>query len=162
MCASRVRRVIPVFDRLRHHSSVPANICYADAHNRGLEWLNGWSNAALSLTGASMTAFGLTGRAALRSDSLRWCCSREGATLRDSELDVVTRGLTKQTGPPHLSSDVGEQISGVYRQRLSLASAPFAMIDNGLGFQLVPWSPLLERELGKQVSGIAGPGSVDW
>jgi hypothetical protein len=36
------------------------------------------------------------------------------------------------------------------------------MIDNGLGFQLVPWAPSLERELGKQVSGIAGPGSVDW
>jgi hypothetical protein len=36
------------------------------------------------------------------------------------------------------------------------------MIDNGLGFQLVPWSPSLERDLEKQVSGIAGPGSVDW
>jgi hypothetical protein len=36
------------------------------------------------------------------------------------------------------------------------------MIDNGLGFQLVPWAPSLERERGKQVSGIAGPGSVDW
>jgi len=32
------------------------------------------------------------------------------------------------------------------------------MIDNGLGFQLVPWIPSLERELGRQVSGIAGPG----
>lgn len=102
MCASRVRRVIPVFDRLRHHSSVPANICYADAHNRGLEWLNGWSNAALSLTGASMTAFGLTGRAALRSDSLRWCCSREGAmrgavserSRRGSVYRLCCRGVT--------------------------------------------------------------------
>ena len=36
------------------------------------------------------------------------------------------------------------------------------MIDNGLGFQLVPWIPSLERELGRQVSGIAGPGGVDW
>jgi hypothetical protein len=36
------------------------------------------------------------------------------------------------------------------------------MIDNGLGFQLVPWLPSLERELGRQVSGIAGPGGVDW
>ena len=36
------------------------------------------------------------------------------------------------------------------------------MIDNGLGFQLVPWLPSLERELGRQVSGIAGSGGVDW
>ncbi|MGM4954138.1 relaxase/mobilization nuclease domain-containing protein [Bradyrhizobium barranii] len=82
--------------------------------------------------------------------------------LRDRELDVVTRRLMEETGLPHLPSDAGEQISGVCRRRLSLASGRFAMIDNGLGFQLVPWSPSLERELGKQVSGIAGPGSVDW
>jgi hypothetical protein len=36
------------------------------------------------------------------------------------------------------------------------------MIDNGLGFQLVPWIPSLERELNRQVNGIAGPGGVDW
>ncbi|MGY4315323.1 hypothetical protein ACVWW1_004650 [Bradyrhizobium sp. JR3.5] len=61
-----------------------------------------------------------------------------------------------------MSAEAGEQISGIYRQRLSLASGRFAMIDNGLGFQLVPWAPSLERELGKQVGGIAGPGSVEW
>ena len=32
---------------------------------------------------------------------------------------------------------------GVYRQRVSLASGRFAMIDDGLGFQLVPWRPAL-------------------
>jgi hypothetical protein len=36
------------------------------------------------------------------------------------------------------------------------------MIDNGLGFQLVPWIPSLERELGRQVNGITGPGGVEW
>ena len=56
----------------------------------------------------------------------------------------------------------GTPSAGVYRRRLSLASGRFAMIDNGLGFQLVPWIPSLERELGRQVNGIAGPGGVDW
>lgn len=124
----------------------------------------------------SRNAFGAEVRAALerRIDVLadQGLAQRDGnkvrlsrnliETLRDRELDVVTRRLMEETGLPHLSSDVGEQISGVYRRRLSLASGRFAMIDNGLGFQLVPWSPSLERELGKQVSGIAGPGSVDW
>jgi hypothetical protein len=37
------------------------------------------------------------------------------------------------------------------------------MIDKGLGFSLVPWSPSLEHQLGKQVSGIAMPGGgIDW
>ena len=36
---------------------------------------------------------------------------------------------------------------GLTVRRLTLTSGRFAMIDNGLGFQLVPWSPNLERSL---------------
>jgi len=83
-------------------------------------------------------------------------------TLRQRELDIVGRRLAEETGLAHLPVEGGESISGVYTRRLSLASGRFAMIDNGLGFQLVPWIPSLEPELGRQVSGIAGPGGVDW
>jgi hypothetical protein len=37
------------------------------------------------------------------------------------------------------------------------------MIDDGLGFQLVPWRPALERHLGRQVVGaMSASGTVDW
>ena len=37
------------------------------------------------------------------------------------------------------------------------------MIDDGLGFQLVPWSPSLEKKLGRHVSGLArSDGGIDW
>jgi type IV secretory pathway VirD2 relaxase len=84
------------------------------------------------------------------------------STLRDRELDVVGQRLASETGLAHLSAESGEAVRGTYRQRLSLASGRFAMIDNGLGFQLVPWIPSLERELGRQVNGIAGPGGIEW
>jgi hypothetical protein len=32
------------------------------------------------------------------------------------------------------------------------------MIDNGLGFSLVPWNNVLEKRLGQTVSGIPTPG----
>src|SRR5581483_1128194 len=83
-------------------------------------------------------------------------------TLRDRELDAIGRNLASETGLAHLPAQTGDQVSGVYRQRLSLASGRFAMVDNGLGFQLVPWIPTLERELGRHVNGIAGPGGVEW
>ena len=83
-------------------------------------------------------------------------------TLRNREVDRVGRRLAEETGLVHMPAEAGKSVSGVYRRRLSLASGRFAMIDNGLGFQLVPWTPSLERELGRQVSGIAGPGGVDW
>lgn len=83
-------------------------------------------------------------------------------TLRNRELDVVGRRLASETGQAHLPAETGARVSGVYRQRLSLASGRFAIIDNGLGFQLVPWIPSLERELGREVNGIAGPGGIEW
>jgi type IV secretory pathway VirD2 relaxase len=84
-------------------------------------------------------------------------------TLRQRELDAAVSRLSAETGLAHRPSAEGEHVSGVYRQRVTLASGRFAMIDDGMGFQLVPWRPSLERQFGKQVSGtISRGGSVDW
>ena len=83
-------------------------------------------------------------------------------TLRRRELDAVGERLAAETGLPLQTSKDGEYLTGRYRQRLALASGRFAMVDNGLGFQLVPWSPSMEKHLGQQVSGIARSGGVDW
>ena len=84
-------------------------------------------------------------------------------TLRKGDLTTAAAKLSTETGLAYRWSIEGEHVSGVYRQRLTLSSGRFAMIDNGLGFQLVPWRPALEQQLGGQVSGILGPGgNVDW
>ena len=84
-------------------------------------------------------------------------------TLRRRELDSISEKLTADMGMPFRNSASGEYVVGLYRQRLTLASGRFAMIDDGLGFQLVPWTPSLERSLGKHVSGIArADGGIDW
>ena len=84
-------------------------------------------------------------------------------TLRRRELDGVSSKLAAETGLAHRPSAEGEHVAGVYHQRVTLASGRFAMIDDGLGFQLVPWRPALEQQLGKQISGDMSPGGgVDW
>lgn len=84
-------------------------------------------------------------------------------TLRQRELDLVAARFTAETGLVHRPSAAGETVSGVYRQRLALASGRFAVIDDGMGFQLVPWRPALEQQLGRQVTGTITPGgSIDW
>ncbi|MBZ9990948.1 relaxase/mobilization nuclease and DUF3363 domain-containing protein [Mesorhizobium sp. BH1-1-5] len=84
-------------------------------------------------------------------------------TLRRRELDALGQRLAVQTGQPFNRAGKGEFVSGTYSQRFALASGRFAMIDDGLGFQLVPWTPSLERHLGKHVSGvIRGDGGADW
>jgi hypothetical protein len=52
----RVRFAIPLFDRLRDHSSVPTNVCNAGARSAGPGRPNGRREAALPWTGASTTA----------------------------------------------------------------------------------------------------------
>jgi hypothetical protein len=67
------------------------------------------------------------------------------------------------TGQPFNQAATGEYVAGAYRQRFALTSSRFAMIDDGLGFQLVPWTPSLEKQLGRHVSGIArDDGGIDW
>lgn len=83
-------------------------------------------------------------------------------TLRQGELTAAGSRITAETGLEHRPSLPGDHVSGTYRQRLTLASGRFAMLNDGLGFQLVPWKPSLEQQLGRHVSGVATPGGIDW
>ncbi|MET4601000.1 type IV secretory pathway VirD2 relaxase [Bradyrhizobium sp. JR4.1] len=84
-------------------------------------------------------------------------------TLRQRELANLGKQLAAETGRPFNPSAAGEYVAGTYRQRFALASGRFAMLDDGLGFQLVPWTPSLENQLGRHVSGVARTdGGIDW
>jgi hypothetical protein len=83
-------------------------------------------------------------------------------TLRRRELNAVAANIAPKTGLEYYPAVPGESVSGTYRQRLNLTSGRFAMIEDGLGFSLVPWKPALERYLGRQVSGLARAETVDW
>lgn len=84
-------------------------------------------------------------------------------SLRKRELTSVGEQLATETGLPQKPSAAGEYVAGIYQRRVALASGRFAMIGDGLGFQLVPWTPSIEKHLGQHVSGIARSNSgVDW
>jgi hypothetical protein len=106
----------------------------------------------------------LTGEGLARRQGQRVIFARELIdTLRRRELRAAAGKIAAETGLVHRSSAKGEHIAGIYRQRMILSSGRFAMIDDGLGFQLVPWRPALEQQLGRQVSGLMLPsGGVDW
>lgn len=84
-------------------------------------------------------------------------------TLRKRELDQAAAKLSDELGRPYTPSASGDYVAGTYQRRIALASGRFAMIDDGLGFQLVPWTPSVDKHLGKHISGVArGNGGVDW
>ena len=144
--------------------------------SQGATWLDRTLVAREPITLAG-SGFGADVRDALtkRADHLaaEGLASRQGQrtafardlleTLCRRELDAASGKLSAATGLPRVGSAEGEHVAGIYRQRVQLASGRFAMIDNGLGFELVPWQPALEEQLGRHVSGVVQPGgSVAW
>ena len=84
-------------------------------------------------------------------------------TLKGSDLEATAQRLSTEMGIPYNPSKSGEYVMGTVRRQLNLASGRYAMIDNGLGFALVPWSPSLDKQIGKHISGVMrGDGGVDW
>jgi hypothetical protein len=65
-------------------------------------------------------------------------------------------------GLRHVETKSWEKLQGVYRRHIDLASGRFAVIEKSREFTLVPWRPVLERHLGKEVSGIVRGDSISW
>jgi type IV secretory pathway VirD2 relaxase len=85
------------------------------------------------------------------------------ATLERREIERVGHQMARERGLTYMPANAGEYVSGRLAGFASLVSGRFAMIDNGLGFQLVPWQPLLEKRIGQQIGGlIRDNGGIEW
>jgi len=82
--------------------------------------------------------------------------------LRTCELEQVAKRITAQTGLTYRPMKDGTSTSGIYRRSIMLASGRFAMLDDGLGFSLVPWRPVVEAQLGRSVTAVARDEHVTW
>ncbi|MCK5908458.1 MAG: DUF3363 domain-containing protein, partial [Caulobacter sp.] len=97
------------------------------------------------------------------ADETGWPVSDLLGKLRREELSRTRIALSQETGLAARDAAPGDTVSGVYRRRMDLASGRFAMIDDGLGFQLVPWTRALESHRDEMVKGVMTPGGgVDW
>ena len=56
----------------------------------------------------------------------------------------------------------GETVSGTFTGTVQLTSGKFAIVEKSHEFTLVPWRPVIDRQLGKEVTGIVQGGSVSW
>jgi type IV secretory pathway VirD2 relaxase len=85
------------------------------------------------------------------------------AQLERAEINRAGKAFAAERGLDWRSTGIGDRVSGKLVGQAQLASGRFAMIDNGLGFQLVPWNDTLAKRLGQQVDGIPMPGGgIDW
>jgi hypothetical protein len=84
------------------------------------------------------------------------------ATLRTRDLTKVGRDIAAERGLEYRTIADGQRVSGIYRREVMLASGRYAMLDDGLGFSLVPWKPVIEQRIGQTMSATVQGGSVSW
>jgi len=84
------------------------------------------------------------------------------ATLRNKELTQAAKDIAAETGLEHRPVTDGQRITGIYRRNLTLASGRYAMLDDGMGFTLVPWKPVIEQRFGQQLAATVRGGAVNW
>jgi type IV secretory pathway VirD2 relaxase len=102
------------------------------------------------------------GLAEQRVDGILYCSDMDQRLSR-AELRVVAARLSKELGLEFAQPVPSERISGVCRRRINLNSGSFAVVENSREFTLVPWRPVLERQLGREVTGIMrSSGSISW
>lgn len=84
------------------------------------------------------------------------------ATLRRRELAKAAQDIAAETGLEHRPVSEGQRVAGIYRRSVMLASGRYAMLDDGMGFSLVPWKPVIERHLGQTVTAVMRINGVSW
>jgi len=67
------------------------------------------------------------------------------ANLERAEVSRVGETMAAERGLTFATAKTGDHVSGTLVGSTKLASGRFAMIDDGIGLQLVPWQPVLDK-----------------
>ena len=84
------------------------------------------------------------------------------ATLREREVARVGAEMAASKGLPFRVATDGENVSGKFTSTVQLSSGKFAVVEKSHEFTLVPWRPVIDRQLGREVMGVVQGGSVSW
>ncbi|PBB54814.1 MULTISPECIES: relaxase/mobilization nuclease RlxS [Mesorhizobium] len=82
--------------------------------------------------------------------------------LRQRELNRVAGQLSEELGLSYAEVRPGDRVQGTLRRSVELASGKYALIEKSREFVLVPWRPVLERHVGKEISGIVQRDGISW
>jgi len=84
------------------------------------------------------------------------------AALQRRELFRVARQLSGEIGKHFVEAKPGEPIEGRLVRTVEMVSGRHALVERSRDFTLVPWRPVMERHIGKNVSGIMREGGISW
>ncbi|WP_394259083.1 DUF3363 domain-containing protein [Xanthobacter autotrophicus] len=84
------------------------------------------------------------------------------STLETREVARAGAELAATKPMPFRAAGDSETVNGTFTGTVQLTSGKFAIVEKSREFTLVPWRPVIDRQLGKEVTGIVQGGSVSW
>ena len=82
--------------------------------------------------------------------------------LKDMDLRDAARKLSEVNGKPYSALGGARTVEGIYQKSIERPSGKFAVIERARDFTLVPWRPVMDRNLGKSLSGRVSAGGISW
>lgn len=84
------------------------------------------------------------------------------AALQRRELLRLARRLSSELGREFSETGKGDWIEGRVTRRIDAEGGRYALVEKAKQFTLVPWKPVLERHIGKEVAGLRRESGVNW
>jgi type IV secretory pathway VirD2 relaxase len=84
------------------------------------------------------------------------------ASLQRRELLRIAAGLSAELGKEFAEARHGDLIEGSVARRVEGISGSYALIEKSREFTLVPWRPVLEKQIGQEAGGIMRENGISW
>jgi type IV secretory pathway VirD2 relaxase len=133
---------------LARHKTQPAPLGF------GLEVINALEQRQATLIAKGHAQRGPDGQIQYRRDLL--------VTLERQELMRVGQKLAEQRQLQFRTIQDGERVRGIFKETVQLASGKYALVQNEREFSLVPWRPVIDKDVGEEISGVMRGNSVSW
>lgn len=83
-------------------------------------------------------------------------------TLGRHDLNAAGEALSEEIGKAYRAPPQSGRVSGFYRKAIDRPSGRFAVIERAKDFTLVPWRPVMDRNLGKSIGGVVRGQQISW
>ena len=84
------------------------------------------------------------------------------AMLQRRELLRIAGQHSDELDKPFVEATAGARIEGRLTRMIELTSGRYALVEKSREFTLVPWRPVLERQIGKPVAGVMWGDGISW
>lgn len=83
-------------------------------------------------------------------------------TLRRRELLRIAERLSTEIGKPFAEASARTRIEGRLVRVVEATSSRYALVERSRDFTLVPWRSVMERQIGRNVTGIMRDSGISW